>query len=66
MFDEVIRLRKCRSRRERKEIRAFLISAYWLCTKQGLGNLACRITSLEKKMKMVKESYNSTGKKLNF
>ncbi len=42
----------------KKGIIVFLIIAYI--------TLACRVTSLEKKMEMVKESYNSTGKKLNF
>lgn len=38
MFDETIRLRKCRSMKERKDIRDFLISAYQICMRPNLEN----------------------------
>ncbi len=38
MFDETIRLRKCHSRLERREIREFLISAYRVCMERNLEN----------------------------
>lgn len=38
MFDETIRLRKCHSRLERREIRELLISAYRVCMERNLEN----------------------------
>lgn len=38
MFDETIRLRKCHSMKERKDIRDFLISAYQICMRPNLEN----------------------------
>ena len=38
MFDEVIRLRKCHSRSERRDIRDFLTSACRICMQQNLEN----------------------------
>lgn len=38
MFDEVIRLRKCHSRSERKNIRDFLTSACQICMQTRLEN----------------------------
>lgn len=38
MFDETIRLRKCRSMKERKDIRDFLISAYQIGMRPNLEN----------------------------
>lgn len=39
MVDETIRLRNCRSRRERSEIRAFLLSAYQEITESSVKDL---------------------------
>lgn len=38
MFDETIRLRKCHSREERKDIRDFLTSACRICVQPNLVN----------------------------
>lgn len=38
MFDETIRLRKCITRGERKEIRDFLMGAYQLFSERNLEN----------------------------
>lgn len=38
MFDETIRLRKCHSMKERKDIRDFLISACRICIQPNPGN----------------------------
>ena len=39
MFDETIRLRKCRSMKERKDIRDFLISACELCYQKNITKI---------------------------
>lgn len=39
MVDETIRLRNCRSRRERSEIREFLLSAYQEITESSVKDL---------------------------
>lgn len=39
MVDETIRLRNCRNRRERSEIRAFLLSAYQEITESSVKDL---------------------------
>jgi hypothetical protein len=38
MFDETIRLRKCRNRKEREKIRAFIMEAYQLFAERNLEN----------------------------
>lgn len=38
MFDETIRLRKCHSRAERRDIRDFLTAACRICMQQNLEN----------------------------
>lgn len=38
MFDETIRLRKCRNRKEREKIRTFIMEAYQLFAERNLEN----------------------------
>lgn len=63
MFDEVIRLRKCRSRRERNDIRKFLIETYQLFAEKTLQSehpdiipestmLQMKQTSIKNELKM--------------